>query len=166
VEKKDNLIMVDALSMDFSKGIKDSLVIVPNMKVELFDRFGNLKDQRDVHNTVTTAGHNGAADQILLSQTLAKPTHMALGTGSPGATLLGTEVCRVVLDSKTRGANSIVTMVCTFPAGTPAGSNGITEAGIFDVVTANTVNMWLSASFSVVNKGPLDSIVVTWTLTF
>ena len=42
----------------------------------------------------------------------------------------------------------------------------LAEAGTFDVVTANTVNMWTSASFSVINKGAADSLTVTWTLTF
>ena len=41
-----------------------------------------------------------------------------------------------------------------------------TEAGTFDVVTANTVNMWMSASFSVINKLAADSLAITWTLTF
>jgi hypothetical protein len=37
-------------------------------------------------------------------------------------------------------------MVGDWAAGDPAGTNILTEAGIFDVVTANTVKMWCSAS--------------------
>jgi hypothetical protein len=143
--------------------IKDGIGIIANLRVELFDEHGNLKDVREVHNTVTTAGDYGAADQILASPTLAKPGWMAIGTGSPAATLLGAEVARVAFDSKLR-TNAIVTMIATFAAGTGTGS--ITEAGVFDVVTANTVNMWMSASFGVVTKAAADTLQLTWTLTF
>ena len=87
---------------------------------------------------------------------------MAVGTGSPAATLLGAEVARVAFDSKTR-SGAVITVVATFAAGTATGA--LTEAGTFDVVTANTVNMWMSSSYSVINKGASDSLVITWTLT-
>lgn len=152
----------DEISMGVNKGMASALGIYANMHVQLFDETGNLKDERFIKNTVTTAGKNGVANQILAAPTLAKMGWMAIGTGTPAATLLGAEVARVAFDSKTAPA-AVVTVVATFPAGT--GTGAITEAGTFDVVTANTVNMWMSASFSVVNKGALDSIVITWTLT-
>lgn len=130
--------------------------------IELFDSKGRLKQYRKVPNTVTTAGKNGVADQVLASPTLAKYGWMAIGTGSPAATLLGTETARVAFTSKTR-SGAVVTTVGTFGAGT--GTGAITEAGTFDVVTANTVNMWTSTSFSVVNKGANDTLTITWTLT-
>jgi hypothetical protein len=134
-----------------------------NMHLVLRDKDGNIKDERFLHNTVTTAGKNAIADQILASPTLAKPGWMAIGTGSPAATLLGTEISRVALTSKTRGANAIITFVGDWAAG--SGTGALTEAGIFDVVTANTVNMWASQSFSVINKGALDVLSISWTLT-
>jgi len=162
---EDEFGLHDKMTMALGKGIKDSLAPRVNMKLELFDEHGNLKDIREVHNTVTTAGKYGAADQILASPTLAKPGWMELGTGTPGGTLLGAYISgsRTALDSKTRN-NAVVTMITTFGAG--VGTGAITEAGVFDVVTQNTVNMWLSASFSVINKAAGDSLVVTWTLTF
>ena len=134
-----------------------------HMHLVLRDENGNIKEERNVFNTVTTAGKNGAADQIIGSPTLGKPTHMAIGTGSPAATLLGTEIDRNALTSKTR-SGAVVTMVGDWAAGD--GTGAITEAGVFDVVTANTVNMWMSASFSVVNKGAADTLSISWTLTF
>lgn len=154
--------VTDEISIGVNKGIASSLDIYSNMHVQLFDETGNLKDERFIKNTVTTAGKNGIANQILAAPTLAKIGWMAIGTGSPAATLLGVEVARVAFDSKVAPA-AIVTVVATFPAGT--GTGAITEAGTFNIVTANTVDMWMSASFSVVNKGVLDSIVITWTLT-
>jgi len=123
---------------------------------------GKVKHE-SVHNLVTTAGLAGAADQILAAPTLNKPTHMAIGTGTPAATLLGAEIDRNALTSKTR-LGSVVTMVADWAAGD--GTGAITEAGVFDIATANTVNMWMSASFAVVNKLAADTLQITWTLTF
>jgi hypothetical protein len=159
---KDNSKLSDKISMGIGKGLGESLHFEANMHLVLRDENGNIKDERWVHNTVTTAGKNGVADQILGSPTLAKAGWMAIGTGSPAATLLGAEVARVAFTSKTR-SGAVVTMVGDFAAGT--GTGAITEAGTFDVVTANTVNMWMSASFSVINKSAADSLSISWTLT-
>jgi hypothetical protein len=159
---KEQLSVNDKIALGMKKGMESGLEIKSNFRIELFDENGKLKEVREVHNTVTTAGKNGIADQVLASPSLSKIGWLAIGTGSPSATLLGAEVARVAFDTKTR-SNAVVTVVATFAAGT--GTGAITEAGTFDVVTANTVNMWMSSSFSVVNKGALDSMVVTWTLT-
>lgn len=158
----ENLNISDNTAMRTGKGFNEGLYLDVNMHIELIDESGNLKEEVFVHNTVTTAGKQGIADQILAAPTLTKMGWMAIGTGTPAATLLGAEAARVAFDSKTR-SGAVVTVVATFPAGT--GTGAITEAGTFDVVTANTVNMWMSASFSVINKAAADSIVITWTLT-
>jgi len=151
--------------MDFQQAkddFNDGLYFIANMHLELKDKDGKLKDERFVHNTVTTAGKAGIMDQILAAPSLAKMGWMAVGTGTPGATLLGVEIARVAFTSKTRGTN-IITVVGDYAAGT--GTGAITEAGTFDVVTANTVNMWMSASFAVINKLAADTLSITWTLT-
>lgn len=142
--------------------VNDSLNIKTNMVLTLRNKLGEIIDERRVHNTVTTAGKAGIADQILASPTLPKMGWMAVGTGTPGATLLGTETARVAFTSKTRSTN-VVTVQGDYAAGTATGA--LTEAGTFDVVTANTVNMWMSASFSVINKGASDTLSIVWTLT-
>lgn len=153
----------DSLGVKSGKGMNDFISEKNNVKIQLFDKDGNLKETRELHNAVTTAGKNAIADQILGSPSLAKMGWMAIGTGSPAATLLGAENARVAFTSKTRGGNNIITVVGDFPAGT--GTGAITEAGTFDVVTANTINMWMSASFAVINKGASDTLQITWTLT-
>jgi hypothetical protein len=161
----DGVKMEEKLTICVGKGMSDVCILSGHIKAELFDMFGRLKDVREVHNTVSNAAKYGMMDQILTSPTLTnKPNWMELGTGTPGSTLLGAYISgsRTVLDSKTR-LNNVVTMVCTFGAG--VGTGAITEAGIFDVVTQNTVNMWLSSSFSVINKAAGDSLVMTWTFT-
>jgi hypothetical protein len=148
--------------MSVKDDFNDGIYLQANMHLELRDSEGNLKDERFVHNTVTTAGKAGIMDQILAAPSLTKMGWMAIGTGTPAATLLGAEAARVAFTSKTRSTN-VITVVGDFPAGT--GTGAITEAGTFDVVTANTVNMWMSASFAVINKAAGDSLSVTWTLT-
>lgn len=159
---RDDSKLNDELSFGLNKGIEAQLLLKWNVELRLFDKYGNLKDFREVKNTVTTAGKNGVADQILASPSLAKMGWMAIGTGTPSATLLGTEIARVAFTSKTR-SGAVVTVVGDFAAGT--GTGAITEAGTFNVVTANTVDMWMSASFSVVNKSAADSLSISWTLT-
>lgn len=160
---KDNSKIKDSLSFSVHKPIIDGLNPDVNINIRVFDKNGNLKSESNTHNTVTTAGLYGAADQILASPSLTKMGWMAIGTGSPAATLLGAENARVAFDSKTRN-NAVVTVVATFGAG--VGTGTITEAGTFDVVTANTVNMWMSATGFSHSKGAGDSLVITWTLTY
>ena len=142
--------------------------IIPNsregqlwhFKAVLKDAAGNIKETREGYNTVTTPGKNGIADQVLASPSLGKPTHMGIGTGTPSGTALGTELDRNALTSKTR-SNAVVTMVGDWAAGD--GTGAITEAGVFDA--SSTGNMWLSASFSVINKAAGDTLQISWTLT-
>jgi len=148
MNEKSNV--TDNMSKEMGKNFNEEFLPSFNMTLELFDEKGNLKETRKIHNTVTTAGKNGVADQLLASPTLAKPGWMEVGTGTGGTTLLNAYIAgsRVALTSKLR-----------------TGTGAITEAGIFDVVTANTVNLWCYASFTVINKAAGDSLKITWTLT-
>lgn len=158
----DNSKIIDSISMGMGKGFHDEFAPGCNIRIQVFGPDGRLKDERQTHNTVTTAGLAGLMDQVLASPSLTKMGWMAIGTGTPASTLLGSENARVAFTSKTR-SGAVVTVVGTFPAGTGTGT--ITEAGTFDVVTANTVNMWMSASFGAITKAAGDSLVITWTLT-
>ena len=158
----DNASVSDKIEIKTGKGFSEGLYFDVNMHLVLKDENGNVKDERFVHNTVTTAGKNGVADQILAAPSLPKMGWMAIGTGSPAATLLGAEISRVAFTSKLR-SGAVVTVIGDYAAGIGTGS--ITEAGTFDVVTANTVNMWMSASFGVITKTATDLLSITWTLT-
>lgn len=131
-----------------------------NVRVVLTGPDGGVKETR-LCNTVTAAGKNGAADQLLAAPSLGKPTHMAIGTGTPSGTALGVELDRNVLATKTR-SGAVVTMTATWSPGD--GTGALTEAGIFDA--ASVGNMWCSSSFAVVNKGALDTVTISWTLTY
>lgn len=139
---------------------KEEVKLADNVHIVLRDKDGNIKYE-GVHNTVTTAGKNGIADQILASPTLNKPTYMAVGTGAyAGGAALTTELDRNALTSKTR-SGAVVTMVGDWAAGDGTGT--LTEAGIFDA--ASTGNMWCGASFGAITKGASDTLQITWTLT-
>ena len=155
---------MDVMAFDTGKGINSPANQKVNVKLELFGADGNLKNTQEIHNTVTDAGKYGIMDQILAAPTLAKPGWMEVGTGTGGTTKLNAYVAgsKTALDSKTR-LNNVVTMVTTFPAGT--GTGALTEAGVFDAATENAVNMWMYATFAVVNKLAADSLIITWTLT-
>jgi hypothetical protein len=131
-----------------------------NVKLVLRDQFGNIKKEVDITNSVQTAGKNMIADRLLASPTLGVPTHMAIGTGTGGTTALTTELDRNALTSKIR-SNAVVTMQGDWAAGD--GTGAITEAGIFDASSAG--NMHTYTSFSVINKGALDTLSIVWTLT-
>lgn len=160
---KDKSKLNDWLKIAVKKAFDEELQPGSNCRIQTYNENGVLTKETQLHNTVTSAGKAGAADQVLASPSLAKIGWMAIGTGSPAATLLGAEVARVAFDTKTRSTN-VITVVATFPAGTGTGT--ITEAGTFDVVTANTVNMWMSATGFTHTKGAADALVITWTLTY
>jgi hypothetical protein len=138
----------------------DSISILTNCDIIVKSADGSVKDERHIHNTTTNAGKYGLADQILASPSLGKPTHMAVGTGTPSSTALGTESDRNAFTSKTRN-NAVVTIIGDWAAGDATAT--ITEAGLFDA--ASTGNMWASASFSAITKAAGDTLQITWTLT-
>jgi len=153
------------MESEIKETMNETMNIKSNVVFKLYDEKGKLKLKRVLHNTATTHSKSGVADQLLDSPTLPVPGWVELGTGTPAATLLGAYIpgSRTAFDSKTRLLN-VVTTVTTFGPG--VGTGTITEAGMFDVVTQNTINMWASATgFTAIPKGAGDTLVVTWILT-
>lgn len=124
---------------------------------------GQVKEDRSLTNLVVTVGKNFVASRVVgvASNVM---SHMAIGAGTTAAaagdTALGSELGRVALGSGTATTN-VVTYSATFPAGT--GTGAVTEAGILNAVSAGT--LLCRTVFAVVNKGALDSMAVTWTVT-
>lgn len=90
-------------------------------------------------------------------------SHMGIGEGisatSSSDTTLGSELVRVALSvtGGTPSANT-VTYSTTFSAGT--GTGAITEAGVFNGATGNT--MLCRSVFPVVNKAAGDTLAISW----
>jgi hypothetical protein len=139
--------------------------IVGHMHLELRGQDGELKAVRDVDNLIVDVGRNGIMDQLVASPAVAKPTHMAVGTGAvapaAGNTALGAEVDRNALTSKTRSTN-VLTMVGDWAAG-DATNSALTEAGVFNAASAG--DMYSRATFTAIDKQAADTLQITWTYT-
>lgn len=166
---RDTMGVADAIetSVGRGRGLDEVMGVRGHVLVEVFGPDGELKDSRETDNLVVTAGKNHIADQLSSSPGQAAMGWMAIGTGSTAAaagdTLLGAEIDRNALTSRTDAAN-VVTYVGDWAAGD--GTNAaIAEAGIFNVVTANTITMLARATFTAINKGAGDTLKITWTLT-
>jgi hypothetical protein len=147
--------------------VNDSIKAKGTLQLVLTDADGNIK-QQDEHNLVVSTGLAYIASRMR-DATAAAMSHMAVGSGSTAAaaanSALGTQLARVALDSTTVVTTSVtgdsVQYVATFAAGT--GTGAVTEAGIFNAATAGT--MLCRTVFPVINKGALDSLVITWKVT-
>lgn len=148
--------------------VNDSIKAKGTLQLTLIDENGKIK-QQDEHNLVVNTGLAYIASRIK-DATAGTMTHMAVGTGTTAAaaadTALGTQLgSRVGLDSTnlvtTSATNDSVQYVATFAAGASTGA--ITEAGIFNDSTAGT--MLCRTVFAVINKGALDTLVITWKVT-
>ena len=144
--------------------IKETLKTIGKLDVVLTNELGEIKQKFTVPNLVVQTGRNyiahrmtGAANTVM--------SHMAIGTNNTAAALadttLGTETARVALTSATTAAN-VVTYVATFNPGTPSAANAVVEAGIFNASSSG--ELLCRTVFDVVNKGTLDTLSITWTV--
>ena len=159
------------------KGYRGQSAVEDNFLAELFDENGVKQDERKKSNTVYWAKQTTINNLQTSVAAMATPGWMAVGTGAlAGVSAQATDKltaeiagARVALTSKTQTANTsaVLTMVGTF--GAAVGTGALIEAGVFTVVTDNTVAaatpMQYATTFSVINKGASDSLVITWTYT-
>lgn len=142
--------------------INDQLKVTGNVLVQVFDKEGKVKEQREIKNLVVATGKTFIAARMV--GTPNEMSHMAIGASSTAAasgdTALGSELGRVALSSDSSSGN-VVTYTATFPAGT--GTGAVVEAGVFNAGTAGT--MLCRTVFSVVNKGADDAMSITWQIT-
>jgi hypothetical protein len=142
--------------------IHDGLKITGAVEITLFDKDGQVKDQRSIKNLVVATGKTFIAARMIGTPTVM--SHMSIGEDNTapdvGDTALLDEAGRVALASAT-SSGAVVTYTATFGAGT--GTGAIVEAGIFNDGTTGT--MLCSSVFPVVNKGADDGMSITWTVT-
>ena len=144
--------------------IRDSIQTLGQLNILLQDENGNIVYDKTVPNLVVQTGRNYIAHRMTSNSNVFM-SHMAIGTGtnSPANadTTLQIEEARVALTSGVTTAN-IVTYTATFSPGTPATAKAITEAGIFNANSGG--EMLCRTKFDVINKGVLDTMTVTWTV--
>jgi hypothetical protein len=142
--------------------IEETVKATGEVQIKLFNADGSLKEEKTIKNLVVTAGKTWIAGRMAGTPTAM--SHMAVGSGTTAAvagdSVLGTSLGRAALTSST-SSGAEATFVASFNAGT--GTGAVTEAGIFNDPTAGT--MLCRTVFSVVNKGALDGMTITWKIT-
>jgi hypothetical protein len=142
--------------------LTENIKVTGAVSIKLFDKNGQLKDDRQIKNLVVAAGKTFIAARMV--GTPNEMSHMAIGASSTAAdaadTALGSELGRVALASET-SSGAVVTYTATFPAGT--GTGAVVEAGILNAGSGGT--LLCRTTFAVVNKGVDDVMSITWQIT-
>jgi hypothetical protein len=143
----------------------DESLVYGHMRAVLRGPDGRVKTVREVKNLIVDVGRDGIMDQLLAAPAVAKPTHMAVGTGATavaaGQTALVTELDRNALTTKTRSLG-VLTMVGDWAAG-DATSATLQEAGVFGASSGPP--MYARATFTIIDKQAADTLQITWTFT-
>lgn len=147
----------------------DKVKATGKVTFQLFDKDGNLKEEKVVKNLVVTDGLNWIAARMKETGRPDQMSHMAIGTSSTIPSvgqqdLLGFLTPRVALTvAGGTVADSKVTYTATFPGGGTGIVGAIQEAGIFNASTNGT--MLCRTTFDVISKTADDSLGVTWEIT-
>lgn len=131
-----------------------------NIIMELHGPDGELKERREVHNLIVTAGKD-----LLLAASGAKKVsdfnRLAIGTNNTAAsasdTALGTQVYRTTALTPTNPDSHTLQFQTTIAAGD--GTGAIVEVGMFDANSSG--NMLNRSVFAVINKGASDALTMT-----
>jgi len=144
--------------------INEDLKLRGDVAIVLKDKDGNVKDSREIHNLVVSAGLEFICSRMA-GTSAGVMSHMALGSDTTAAAAGQTDLLSILgsreaLDSST-ASNNTVTYVSSFEAG--EGTGAVTEAGVFNAASSGT--MLCRTVFAVVNKAADDTMSVTWTIT-
>lgn len=147
--------------------INENIRVCGVVHATLIDEHGNVK-QQDSRNMVVGTGLAYIASRMK-DTTANVVSHVAAGTNTGAATLgqtaLLSETGRAALSSTTivttTTTNDSVQYVGTIGPG--VATSAITELGLFNAASEGT--MVARTVFPVINKGALDSLVVTWKIT-
>lgn len=155
-----------ALQTQWKRRFGEEVKASGRVHIVVYDKFGNVKEERDTSNLIVTAGKNHIAARQKTAGIPAEMSHMAVGTGATapavGDTTLETELSRVALNTAGGTAvDNVVMYSATFDAGAATGA--LTEAGILNAGAAGA--LLCRTTFAVVNKGAEDAMTIIWTVT-
>jgi hypothetical protein len=147
--------------------IHENLKLRGNVGIVLRGPDGSIKDHRNIRNLVVDTGLGFIASRMT-GTAKGVMSHMALGSGTTAAAAGQTDMIAILgtreaLDTTAiKGSNlEKVEYVSSFEPGDATGA--VTEAGIFNASSGG--DMLCRTTFAVVNKGPDDTMTVTWTIT-
>ncbi len=145
--------------------------VIGNVQLALYDSQGKLKDYREYHNLVVSAGKAGVASRINGADAEAAFTYIAIGIGttSPAAgnTTLESEITTL---GGERGAATCTRVTVTVTNDTAqlvltynfTGSFAVTESGVLNAASAGT--LLARRVFAAINVVSGDSLQVSWRL--
>lgn len=144
--------------------MQEQIKLVGTPTFTLVDATGNIKTTFTIPNLVVTTGKNLFA-QIIGGTSSAVPTHMAVGTNQSPAASTQTDLgaiagARVALTSTSVNLSTI-SYSAVFGAG--VGTGTLTEAGIFNALTAGS--MICRTVFPVFTKEATDTLTINWDIT-
>ena len=146
--------------------MEDTIKVSGFINFKLFDENGNLKDERNIKNLITTAGKTALATWLAAtSQSATFMPYMGVGTGTnaaaAGDTTLQTELATRSAGAITSSSN-VFQSIASFGVGVDTGA--ITEAGLFSASSSGT--LFARQVFAAINKGSADTLQITWQVTF
>lgn len=146
--------------------MQETIKATGHITFKLFDSVGKLKDIRSIKNVVVTVGKNFLANYLTPgNHTDEFMNYVGLGTGTNAATASDTDL-QTPLPTRVAGTISSATNVWTNTASFGAGINtgNISESGLFSDSTLGT--MFARQTFVAIPKSSLDTLEVTWQITF
>lgn len=144
--------------------MEESVKAKGRVVIEVRDRDGNLKLRFETNNTITDLGKSHFADRLIFPPTQDPMCAMAIGTGTPSTTALGSETTRRGFKSLTSSGHSTIytghwDIDDNFSA-------TITEAGIFNKGALGGTMLCSAIISPSISKGLTDSLDITWTVKF
>jgi hypothetical protein len=155
--------------MEYFSRLNDELAAISKVKVHGAMRSILRKGNGDIlvyakDNIIVSGGFDFISDAI--GNAAARPAcmgYIAVGTGTTtpaiAQTALVTEIARIAATYSHTAGTQVFSFASTFAAGT--GTGAITESGVLNAASAGA--MLDRVSFSVINKGSLDSLTQTFT---
>jgi hypothetical protein len=141
-----------------------SLVIKGYVHIVLTDAQGNIKQEEEGPNLITTVGKAFVATALITGTSITFG-YMAVGTSTTAPSisqtaLVGSELGRVA-STNTNPTSVTTQFVGSFGAGTGTGT--IEEAGLFSAASAGSMfSRYLTGTYV---KGATDTLAITWTIT-
>ena len=133
---------------------------------ELFDYEGNLKQKFVKHNLITSAGYDFLANCMCNVDRPSPLKYIAVGSGDNKPTFedveLQNEVMRKLCDYSHSNGSTFLALGTTLEPGEATGA--LTEAGILNSLSGGV--LFDRVTFPVVNKEPMDTYRISFTLTF
>jgi len=150
---------------------EQSLQLHGRLDVLLYDKFGNLKDERHFDNKIVDAGFEGVAYRIAPHDGTATSNpwnYIAIGTGTDApadedTALSGSELERIQDTEAAYTTTPSKQLELEVSFGPGEGTGNVAESGLFNAASGG--DMLARQTFIAISKGASDTLTVTWTIT-